>query len=394
MGVFRNNYRRGLKHRILSFKNLRKAYQHIRRKGNCAAGSDGVTLKDWSRKGPHNALCGLQADLMDEICVKPVHRAYIREEGKQREISMLCVDDRITARAYYQSLSEIFDSRFHVSNFGYRPRRHRGQAAEYCQQLIRSGCKHWVKADIKDCFGSIRRRRLNKLIEKLLEETGDKPWDSSLMIRHLKEFVNIEKRPTGIIQGGSLSPFFSNLYLDSVDRKLASEGLLFAHFGDDFIVGCRSKKEARRGFTVLKSEVERIGLALNDKTRIVSSAKRINFCGYAISRNEIRVGKQSEERMLTKAKRLIDEYTAENADVDWLAEQSKFLDRFDPSKKRLLHEKIKFAKSNKSLVFEDGIVRPKYLVYLESWLEQFAIASDAKQCVMKLCEYWERKVKS
>ena len=175
MSIFKHRNTKYLMPKILSFKNLRKAFSHIRSKGGKSAGEDGETIKSWTAEGTMRKLGGLYHYIVrareDGYYTGKVRYAYINKGGgKRRRVAVLCLQDGIVMRAIYQVLSEVFESRFNNSNFGHRPRRNRGQAALHCQQLIKSGCTHWVKADVKDCYGSIPKRRMKGVIKAVFGE--------------------------------------------------------------------------------------------------------------------------------------------------------------------------------------------------------------------------------
>ena len=128
-------------------------------------------------------------------------------------------------------------------------------------------------------------------------------------------FNGICEKPIGIVQGCSLSPFFSNLYLDTIDSELEKKGILFCHYADDYAIGCRTRREAKDAFKFLSRKLHEIGLVLNDKSKLVNlnDTSALNFCGFAIGETSIKVCRQSKQRMIAKTKRLLEEYISSGA---------------------------------------------------------------------------------
>jgi retron-type reverse transcriptase len=82
----------------------------------------------------------------------------------------------------------------------------------------------------------------------------------------------------GTVQGGSISPLLSNIYLHYVldlwvqrwRQKQANGEVIFVRFADDFVAGFQPRQEAERFLAELRERFAKFGLELHaDKTRIV-----------------------------------------------------------------------------------------------------------------------------
>ena len=82
----------------------------------------------------------------------------------------------------------------------------------------------------------------------------------------------------GTVQGGSISPLLSNLYLHYVldlwiqqwRQKQVRGEMIFVRFADDFVVGFQHRHEAERFLAELRERFAKFRLELHaDKTRIV-----------------------------------------------------------------------------------------------------------------------------
>ncbi len=82
----------------------------------------------------------------------------------------------------------------------------------------------------------------------------------------------------GTVQGGSISPLLSNIYLHYVldlwvqqwRQKQARGEVIFVRFADDFVAGFEHRQDAERFLAELCERFAKFGLALHaDKTRVV-----------------------------------------------------------------------------------------------------------------------------
>jgi len=76
---------------------------------------------------------------------------------------------------------------------------------------------------------------------------------------------------TGTPQGGVISPLLSDIYLHAFDRALMARGVgTLVRYADDWVVLCRSEREARAALDAAREILGGLGLELHpDKTRIV-----------------------------------------------------------------------------------------------------------------------------
>ena len=91
----------------------------------------------------------------------------------------------------------------------------------------------------------------------------------------------------GTPQGAVLSPLLSNLYLDPLDRAMAAAGIEMVRYADDFVILCRSQREAEQALEQVRQWTEQAGLLLHPvKTRIVDATQPggFDFLGYHFER--------------------------------------------------------------------------------------------------------------
>ena len=87
---------------------------------------------------------------------------------------------------------------------------------------------------------------------------------------------------TGSPQGAVISPLLSNIYLDPLDRLMASDGFQMVRYADDFVILCRSREDAERALAAVGAWTAEAGLELHpEKTCIVDVRNEsFDFLGY------------------------------------------------------------------------------------------------------------------
>ncbi len=123
----------------------------------------------------------------------------------------------------------------------------------------------------------------------------------------------------GIPQGGILSPLFANLYLSGFDKKITDEGFNLVRYADDFVVLCKTEKEARKAYelarTYLKNE---LNLEIHEidvpesKTRIVHFSQGFDFLGFLFNHNRICPNEKTRNKFKSKADEILNPKSSSN----------------------------------------------------------------------------------
>lgn len=72
---------------------------------------------------------------------------------------------------------------------------------------------------------------------------------------------------------------------------------------DDIVILCNNKEEAKERLQQLTIFLEnKLKLTFNSKTRIFKNTQGVNFCGYKINSNVIKIRNSSKYRMKRKLK--------------------------------------------------------------------------------------------
>ena len=269
-----------LLHHIYDVERLRAAY--LATKKEAAPGVDGETWKHYGEN--------LEANLQDlshrlkrgAYRARPVRRVYIPKVGKPGELRPLGVpalEDKIVQRATAEVLNAIYEQDFLEFSYGFRPERSPHQALDALAVGIGTRKVNWVlDADIRKFYDTLDQGWLVKFVEHRIAD-----WRVVRLIQKwlkagvLEEGKRVQSE-IGTVQGGSISPLLSNIYLHyALDlwvqrwRERQAHGeVIFVRFADDFVAGFEHRYEAERFLAELRERFARFGLQLHvDKTRIV-----------------------------------------------------------------------------------------------------------------------------
>ncbi len=83
-------------------------------------------------------------------------------------------------------------------------------------------------------------------------------------------------------------------------------GIRFVRYADDFVVLCKSRKQAEKALELIRQIIEdELELTLHpQKTRIVPLRERFDFLGFRITPFTVRMGRKAEYRFKDKIRRI------------------------------------------------------------------------------------------
>jgi group II intron reverse transcriptase/maturase len=298
----------GMLEQILSPANLNAAFKRVKQNKG-AGGIDEMeveSLKDYLIKEKDALIASI---LEGKYRPNPVRRVEIpKENGKQRQLGIPTVVDRVIQQAITQVLSPIYEKQFSPSSYGFRPKRSAHQALRQCQRHITDGYKYAVDMDLEKFFDTVNQSKLVEVLSRTIKDGRV----ISLIHRYLQAGVIVankfEQTVVGVPQGGPLSPLLSNIMLNELDKELERRGHRFVRYADDLLILCKSKRAAARTMENLVPYIEgKLFLKVTREKSTVAYIKNVKFLGYSfyVKREcRLRIHLKSMEKMRSKIREL------------------------------------------------------------------------------------------
>ena len=254
---------------------LLEAWKRVKANGG-AGGIDKVTIADVEADGVERFLQEIQQELRTgKYHPKAVRRTYIpKGNGEQRPLGIPIIKDRVIQMAVKIVIEPLFEADFKECSYGFRPKRSAHQALDRIRKDTAK--KGWwiVDADIKGYFNNINHKKLMLMVKQRISDRRIHKMIWKWLKAGVMENGELTESKLGSPQGGVISPLLANIYLHYFDCKWEYH---FKHLGklirycDDFVVICRTKKEAEHVLKAVKSIMGRLELELHsEKTRLVS----------------------------------------------------------------------------------------------------------------------------
>jgi group II intron reverse transcriptase/maturase len=262
----------------ITIDRLREAFFNLKK--DAVPGVDGETWGTYEIKREENLINLHQRVQNGRYKAKPSRRVYIpKTKGKLRPLGVAALEDKILQRAVAEILSAIYETDFLGFSYGYRPNKEPHQALDALAVAIRWKKISWIlDADICGFYDNINHEHMMKFISHRIADPR--------MLRQIKKWLNagiIERgkwRPSerGAIQGASISPLLSNIYLHyTLDTwvewwrmKHAKGEVIIVRWADDFVVGFQYQDDANKFHAALKERLSRFTLELSqEKTKLI-----------------------------------------------------------------------------------------------------------------------------
>jgi group II intron reverse transcriptase/maturase len=166
--------------------------------------------------------------------------------------------------------------------------------------------REWCAAiDLQSFFDKIPHGLILKLIRRKIRDEQL----VTLIARALKAGTIVdgvfEKSKEGCPQGSPVSPILSNIVLNELDQELERRGHRYCRWADDFVILVKTERSADRvmeGITVYLEE--ELGLLVNREKSKIAPSKEVEFLGFQILREKIRVSAKSRKRFKDKVRGL------------------------------------------------------------------------------------------
>src|ERR1035437_2055397 len=203
----------GLYVHVCKMETLEKAYR-MAKNNDGAPGVDGVTFEAIEESGRGSFLKQIQDELVQHT-YQPmrVRKKEIPKDGgnKVRVLSIPSIRDRVVQGALKLILEPIFEADFQSGSYGYRPKRTAQEAVLRVDKAIMEGKTRIIDLDLRAYFDNVQHYLLLAKVARRVQDA---------MMMKLLNLILKSTGKTGVPQGGVVSPWLSNLYLNEVDRML------------------------------------------------------------------------------------------------------------------------------------------------------------------------------
>ncbi|MCP4286585.1 MAG: group II intron reverse transcriptase/maturase [Gammaproteobacteria bacterium] len=263
----------------LDEKLLKEAFHRLRK--DAAPGIDGQTAAEYAEGLSENL-----RDLHERLRTRTyratsIKRTWIpKEDGSQRPIGTLILEDTIVQKAVAMLLEEVFEQDFYDVSYGFRPGRSPHKALHAVRELIQRLNIGWIlDVDIRQFFDTVDRDIFFDLLHRRVKDGGVDRLLGKWFNVGILDGDQLSYTDLGTPQGGVISPMIANIYLHYVlddwfikEVKPRLKGRCFLiRFADDAILGFEYEEDARRVAEVLPKRFDKYGLCAHpEKTRVVT----------------------------------------------------------------------------------------------------------------------------
>lgn len=251
----------------------------------------------------------LYKQLKDGTYMHGGYRIFYVKIPKRRKIQVSRYIDRIVHRWIVDNfLKEYFMKSFIYNSYACIKEKGMHIAVLDVQKAMRHCQRIWgeyyiLKMDVAKFFQNVDRKILIKILSKRIK-------DKKLMDLMIKIIYSSEGEK-GLPIGNYTSQTFANIYLNEVDQFVKNElrCKYYFRYMDDSVILLKDKKEAVLILQKIREFLsEKLELVLNSKTQIIKSKNGVNFCGYKINENRLKIrdrGKRNLKLKLIKMKEQI-----------------------------------------------------------------------------------------
>ena len=246
-----------------------------------APGSDGVRWGDY-REGLEERLRALHERIhQGRYRPAPARRVVIpKEDGSERGLGILCVEDTVVQQAVGEILSRIYEVDFRGFSYGFRQDRGQHDALDALTVGLLRRKVNWVlDLDIHKFFDTVDHGWMLRFLQ---HRVGDprmirlvRQW---LEVGHMDEAGRRVPAKQGTPQGAVISPLLANLYLHYVydlwveqwRRRRARGDVIVVRYADDSVLGFQHHGDAVAFRAMLEGRLADFGLSLHPhKTRLL-----------------------------------------------------------------------------------------------------------------------------
>lgn len=226
-----------------------------------------------------------------------IYRDFYVYEPKERLIRSLPYRDRIIHQWYVEEfIKPFFSKRFIKDTYACLDGRGTHKAVIQVQKYMRKmqkkyGSYYVLKCDIKKYFYNIDKSILLNILKKGIKDNK--------IIKFTEQILN-DGNHIGIPIGNYTSQYFANIYLNEVDHYIKEilRCKYYIRYMDDLVLLVENKSVAKYFLDRIQQFLaNNLHLELNQKSTYYPNKKGIDFCGYRIYENHIKLRKRFKRKI-------------------------------------------------------------------------------------------------
>lgn len=287
---------------VLSEQNRRDALAALRARRD-GSGPDGMrlsSLDEWHAANGDMLMNSIRAGEYRPDAATIFEVAT--KSGKRREIASINVVDRLVERMLQQQLTLHLDQLFSPSSFAYRDGKGPMAAALLARSLVADGLPFVCEIDLKDYFTTIDHQRLEGLLTRHIRDESVLALLHAFLQREVWRSGRLGRETRGLLQGSSLSPVLSNLYLSDFDHYMDCTEHKWLRFSDNICVYFPTADSASGDYPLLCDLLEwEHGVVVNQRKSGVYRATDRRLLGYDLVETEL--GIEIRRHSYTRARR-------------------------------------------------------------------------------------------
>lgn len=212
---------------------------------------------------------------------------HIDKHGKTRLICNMCAIDRLLTKSIYIVIYDIIAPMIHKHSFAFQKGKALIAAAKKCREHVTCGNPYVVQLDIMNFYETIDRSILKDILTNTLQDNALVDLIMKLLTADVFFQHQIIRSTRGIIQGCTISPIISELYLTSLDQYMQAQGYRFVRYCDDIKCFVPDNGTGLSVFSNLSSFIEsNLHLKINEEKSDVSHYITARYFGYRMSNDD------------------------------------------------------------------------------------------------------------
>lgn len=251
------------------------------------------------------------------------YREFIIKDPKERLIQYLPLRDRIVQQALHQVIDPIFDKGFIDDSYACRKGKGTHSAMRRLQHFMRTASRQWkgggyyLHCDIRKYFANINHDILYGLICRKIKCPGT--------LNLMRDIIDSGTSDPGLPIGSLFSQLSANTYLNVLDQFVKHDlrERYYVRYMDNFIVIHHDKKHLQKVKEEIRRLIEnKLNLELNQRgTMINKAANGIDFVGYRVYADRVKIKKASIKRMKKRLKVMQAMYRKRTASISEITQR-------------------------------------------------------------------------